>query len=329
MITDTKLRYLVEAAALGSMRAASDKLDVAVSSVSRQIAQLESELGLLLIERGRRSIKLTEAGELALQYYRESVAHREVLDSSFQALRGLRGGKIQLAIGEGFVSALSSLLQTFVTKNAGVLLSVTIASTLEVIRHVADDEAHIGLVFHAPADPRLSVRSSIPQPIKLIVHPAHPLAAASSVTLKQLADHCLCMPEVGFRIRQIVSMAETQERVSLSPRIAANSLQLLREMVKSGDYVTLLPESAVITELESGELVSIPVASSALQSTSVNVVCRLGRALPVAPAALLPLLESALKTRLRRSVERKATGVNDVRKQLRPEAAPATLVMHR
>jgi len=103
-----------------------------------------------------------------LQYYRESVAHREALDSSFQALRGLRGGKIQLAIGEGFVSALSSLLQKFVTKNAGVLLSVSTDSTLDVIRHVVDDEAHIGLVFHAPADPRLSVRCSIPQ-----THQAH------------------------------------------------------------------------------------------------------------------------------------------------------------
>jgi DNA-binding transcriptional LysR family regulator len=295
LITDAKLRYLVEAAALGSMRAASDKLNVAVSSVSRQIANLESELGLLLIERGRRSIKLTEAGELALRYYRESVAHREALDSSFQALRGLRSGNIQLAIGEGFVAVLSLLLQQFLNKNAGVSLSVTAASTLDVIRHVVDDEAHIGLVFHAPADPKLSVRCSIPQPINLIVHPAHRLAKLPSVTLKQLGDHRLCMTESGFRIRQIISMAETQERVSVSSRIVTNSLQLLREMVKSGDYVTLMPDIAAYTELGNRELVSIPVESPALQTTSVNLVTRLGRALPVAPAALLPLLERAMR----------------------------------
>ena len=62
-LTDAKLRYLAETASLGSMRAASEKLDVAVSSISRQIAQLEADIGLPLIERGRRSIKLTEAGE--------------------------------------------------------------------------------------------------------------------------------------------------------------------------------------------------------------------------------------------------------------------------
>jgi DNA-binding transcriptional LysR family regulator len=92
--------------------------------------------------------------------------------------------------------------------------------------------------------------------------------------------------------------------VSLSPRITTNSLLLLREMVKSGEYVTLLPEIAAITEIKSGELVSIPVDSSAMQSTSLNVVCRLGRALPVAPAALLPLLESALRNLLRTNADK-------------------------
>ncbi|MBW8077744.1 MAG: LysR family transcriptional regulator, partial [Gallionella sp.] len=66
ILSDAKLRYLAEAAALGSMHAASEKLDVAVSSISRQIAQLESELGLPLIERGRRALKLTQAGEMAV-----------------------------------------------------------------------------------------------------------------------------------------------------------------------------------------------------------------------------------------------------------------------
>jgi DNA-binding transcriptional LysR family regulator len=104
------------------------------------------------------------------------------------------------------------------------------------------------------------------------------------------------MTESSFRIRQIISIAETQERVSVSSRIVTNSLQLLREMVKSGDYVTLMPDIAAFSELANRELVSIPVESSALQTTSVNLVTRLGRALPVAPAALLPLLERAMRT---------------------------------
>src|SRR5579871_1853827 len=128
------------------MRSASEKLDVAVSSISRQITQLEEDLGLALIERGRRTIKLTEAGEIAIRYYRESLVQRESFTSSLQALRGLRAGQICLAAGEGFVAILSSILQDFLARHVGVLLSVNMGGTLEVVRQVREDDAHIGLV---------------------------------------------------------------------------------------------------------------------------------------------------------------------------------------
>ena len=72
---EIRLRYLYEAARLGTMRAASEELNVATSSISRQIAALEKDLGMRLIEGGRRKIKLTEAGDAAFAYYREMRAH--------------------------------------------------------------------------------------------------------------------------------------------------------------------------------------------------------------------------------------------------------------
>ena len=300
LLTDAKLRYLVEAATLGSMRAASDKLDVAVSSISRQISQLEADIGLPLIERGRRAIKLTEAGELALRYYRESVAQREALESSLHALRGLRSGRVELAVGEGFVSALSTLLQTFLARHAGVELAVRMASTLEVIRQVDEDEAHIGLVFHVPPAPKINVRFSLAQPIKLIVHPRHPLAKETSVSLRQLGAHKLCLPDPSFRIRQIIAMAEAREGVSLNSDITTNSLHLLREMVRSGNYATLMPEIGAIVELSRQQLVSVPTTSIGLQDTSINLISRLGRTLPTAPAAFLPMLEGGMRAWFRK-----------------------------
>ena len=69
---DNALSYFFEAANLGSMRLASEKIGVAVSSISRQISQLELELGTPLIERGRRSIRLTEAPGCAAIYLPEA-----------------------------------------------------------------------------------------------------------------------------------------------------------------------------------------------------------------------------------------------------------------
>lgn len=301
ILTDAKLRYLAEAAALGSMHAAGEKLDVAVSSISRQIAQLESQLGLPLIERGRRSIKLTEAGEMAVRYYRESITQRETLVSSIQALRGLRTGQVELAVGEGFVNALSALLQSFAADHPGLHISVKVAATLEVMRQVRDDEAHIGLAFHSPQDPKINVRATFAQPIRLIVRPGHPLSHRPSVTLREVVQHRLCLPEASFRIGQMVSLAVQHERVSLDAHMSTNSLHLLREMVKSGAYATLLPEIAAVTELSGGELVAVPIENAALQDTALTVICRLGRTLPSAPAAFLPVLEGGLRTWLKKT----------------------------
>jgi len=301
VFTDAKLRCLAEAAALGSMHAAAEKLDVAVSSISRQIAQLEAQAGLPLIERGRRSIKLTEAGEMAVRYYRESITQRDALVANIQALRGLHAGQIDLAVGEGFVNALSPLLQTFAEEHPEVRMSVKMSGTLEVMRQVRDDEAHIGLAFHSPPDPKINVRATFAQPIRLIVHPRHPLAGRASVTLREVVRYRLCLPEASFRIGQMINLAREHERISLDAHATTNSLHLLCEMVKSGKCATLLPEIAAVTDLSERSLVAVPIESAALQDTALVVICRLGRTLPSAPSAFLPLLEGGLRTWLKKT----------------------------
>ena len=77
LVQDRRISHFHEAARLGSVRAAADFLNVAPSAVSRQITQLEHELGMPLLERHRRGVKPTEAGERVLEYYRQRLAQQE------------------------------------------------------------------------------------------------------------------------------------------------------------------------------------------------------------------------------------------------------------
>jgi DNA-binding transcriptional LysR family regulator len=292
----TSLRYFYEAAQAGSMRAAGDKMGVAVSSISRQIAQLETEFGLPLIERGRRTIKLTQAGELAVNYYRRSLAERDVFDSQVQDLRGMRSGRIDLAMGEGFINAaFSQVLSSFLSRSPDILVSTVAARTAEVARMVVEDEVHAGLVFHVPADPKIRVKASVDQPIVLLVRPGHPLDRPEPVRLADIAAHRVCMPPEGFRIRQIIAQAEAAEGVWLKTALTANALLLLKELAKSGDCVTLLPRITAAPELIAGTLKAIPIAASALETTSINLITRLGRQLPAAALKLLTMIEASLR----------------------------------
>jgi DNA-binding transcriptional LysR family regulator len=295
-LQDLNVRYLYESARLGSMRAAADQLGVAVSSISRQISQLEAELGVALIEHGRRGVLLTEAGKLLIDYYTEQLTHRESFEARLADLKGLRTGRLSLAIGEGFVGAqLAGLVSRFVSKHQGLLLDIRVtASSSEVARLVLEDEAHLGLAFQASDDPRIRVLASVRHPLCAIMRPAHPLAKKQSVTLAELALHPMALPESSFRTRQLIKVAEVAERVFLQPSVTSNSLALLKTLLCSGDLLTLLPMLAVNEEVERGTLVAVPVHSAALEDTSVHLIGRLGRHLTPAPLRLLNSLMSYL-----------------------------------
>ena len=287
-MSDQALRYLFETSAAGSMRAASDKLNVAVSSISRQIAQLEAEYGLPLIERGRRTIKLTEAGRLAVDYFRDQQADREAFLLQLRDLRGIRSGKIDLAIGEGFLgNAFTALVTEFRKRNPQIKIGVITASTAEIVRSVLDDEAHFGLVFQLPSEPKIMLRSSAAQPLMAIMSPSHALAGRPNLTLRELAEQELCLLPKEFRIRQILSVAEAREHVFLEPSIVTNSIFIMRESARAGGTITILPQIAVWAELNEGSLICVPLADESIESTAIGLISRRGRQLEGAPMRLL------------------------------------------
>ena len=296
-LQDFNIRYLYEAAKLGSMRAAADKLGVAVSSVSRQISQLETEVGIALIEHGRRTIRLTDAGALLVEHHAEQLRLNEAFEAKLSDVKGLRTGRIELAIGEGFIGQpLSSLLTRFNAKHPGLLINVHMSvSSNEVARLVAEDDAHLGLVFQTSDDPRIRVLAQVRQPLCAIMKADHPLAHHKLLKLSDLAPHRLCLPESSLRTRQLLQAAELHERVSLTPSITSNSITLLKDLLLSGEFFTLLAELAVKKEVDSRLFVAIPVDSTALQDASVQLICRWGRRLPPAPLRMMKALVAYLE----------------------------------
>ncbi|WP_341522687.1 LysR family transcriptional regulator [Pseudomonas sp. G.S.17] len=287
LVQDRRILYFFEAVRLGSVRGAADFLDVAPSAVSRQIAQLEHELGTPLLERHRRGVKPTEAGEKVLGYYRQRLSQQEVLLESLQALRGLQSGSVILAIGEGFIDGLAEPLAKFSTLYPKVELQVNVCGTNEVIRQVVEDEAHIGLVFNPPTDPKIRSHAHQKQPVCVAVSPDHPLAQTPGLLpLKGLDTYRLGLLGVSYGIRQILTQAEQQSGVSLIPTLTCNTFAMLKRFAMQGG-VTLLPTFVMVDELESGKLLALPLESEVFSNSQVHLISRLGRQLSVGSSRLL------------------------------------------
>ena len=300
MISDNRLRYLYESARLGTMRAASEKLEVATSSVSRQIAKLEKELDIALIEKGRHRIKLTEAGEAAYEYYRNKISLEEDLLSKIGELKNMLSGNIYLALGTVFISQqFSDILQTFANKYPDIDIHILTDTTPTLLQHVQQDEAHFGLVFAPPPAPDIRIRLTLPTSLKVIVRSTNPLSDKKIIRLSDIANEKIGMLEEGYRIRQIIRNAEQEEGTYLKSSMTTNYISLLTDFVIRGRGIAILPEIVVQSELMSGELKAIPTNSRILNATETHLITRVGRQLPIAAHRLLISVESFLKDMIR------------------------------
>lgn len=297
-INGKRLYYLYEAVTMGTIRAAADKLNIAPSAISRQISLLEEELACTLIERHRKGITPTEAGSIVLQFYRESVSAEEACISKLQALSGLQLGHIKLAVGDGFVGDLMlGPLPKFSRLYPELTFSISVGGSNEVIRQVEEDEAHIGLLFHPSSHPRIRSQAVSYQPICIIVAPNHPLANRNEpVQLKELLEYPVGLAESRFGVRQLLAMAEFQQKVRFNPILTTDSVAVLKDFARSNMGFTFLPYFVVSKEVKDGHLLAIPIDNTLLASGEAHIVTRLGRHLSQGPHELLQHLKSWMRS---------------------------------
>src|SRR5271166_3453615 len=97
MLSVPRLRVLREVAYRGSISAAAEALSYSQSAVSQQIATLESETGMALLERHPRGVTLTAAGQTLIGHAEGILARLDAAEASLAAIAGLRGGRLRMA----------------------------------------------------------------------------------------------------------------------------------------------------------------------------------------------------------------------------------------
>lgn len=290
------LKYFNAVAKLGSIRKAADRLHVAPSAVSRQIAQLEHELDTVLFERSKSGVRLTAAGEVLARQSHRIFRDLDRARAGIDDLRGLRRGEVSLWVIEGFVTGLlPSILAEFQRRYPAVAFKVQTASTDRITEALLEDEADIGITFNASPRAEIETIAEFPEPISCLVAGDHKYAGRKSLTLEEICKEPLALPDHSFGIRQ--SFERTVARHKLVPRVlvTTNSLELTNTMAVTGQFIAFKPALAVITQLGSGQLRAIPVADAELASARSSISVHRDRPLSHAAQEFLKLLTTAIR----------------------------------
>ena len=242
------LRYFVAVAEELHFGRAAKRVHVSQPSLSAQIASLEDELGVRLLNRTKRRVWLTEAGAVFLEE-----ARRLLLQSEYAVREARRAAEGYVGrLGVGFVpSAVHKVFERFLTPFGERFPDVEVTphemNTSVQVEALRSGWTQVGFLRlpsgHARED--LEVRDVLQEPVVVCLSSSHPLSALRRVPLESLAEEPFVMPsrerEPGFN-EQIVRICESAGFV---PRVVKETTELHVGMglTAAGAGLVLMPES--------------------------------------------------------------------------------------
>src|SRR5438132_5602873 len=194
MLNVGRLRVLKEVAYRGSFSAAADALSYTQSAVSQQVAALEAETGLALVERHPRGVTLTAAGQTLVVHAEGILARLEAADAALSSIAGLRGGRVRMA---SFPTAGATLMPlaiaTFRAAYPDVALTLAEGEPEEIAPRLRAGEFDLALLFEFPgarerASTGLRTHALLEDPMDVALPADHPLADSPDLTLADLHD---------------------------------------------------------------------------------------------------------------------------------------------
>lgn len=285
------LGYFLAVVEAGSVTSGARRMHVAQPTLSHALARLEQELGERLLERKARTpLRLTDAGELVAQHARQALSAITSLKDELAALRGQLAGALRIAAIQSLsATILPRALAQLSLKYPGVKPSVRTLAAESIARAVASGRADVGLVAGAPRSALrgLSVQLLFEEPLVALVRRSDPLARAKRLRMARLAERELVLVPDGTFLSDIIHAA--CEKAGFSPRVRLTlaSAEALRETVRAGLGLTLLPRGYVNSH--DRDLVALPLTHPTPQREVLLVRRQAGQL--ATPRAVLALLE--------------------------------------
>ncbi|WAI81534.1 MULTISPECIES: LysR family transcriptional regulator [Achromobacter] len=295
VLQEMAVRYFLEVARCGSVSVAAEKLDVAPSAVSRQIARLERELGTLLFERRSRGMTLNAAGELLAAHAKRAQQDVERVSGEIMGLRGLRQGLVRVVCTEGFVhDVVPAAIAEFRKQYAGIRFTLEVCSQREVPARVRDGAADIGITLGLTSHRDMQVELRMPAPVRAVVAVDHPLACRADVSLAQLMAYPLALPEADSTLRQLIDISCSRQQLQCEPVFSSRSVDALVAFAGAGGGVAFCGELAIRYRLRGKQVVAVPLRDREMNERHFEVQTLAGRVLPEAVKAFIASLRTQL-----------------------------------
>jgi DNA-binding transcriptional LysR family regulator len=296
MLNVGRLRVLREVAEQGSFSAAAEALSYTQSAVSQQIAALEAQTGMALLERLPRGVRLTGAGRTLVAHTEGILAQLEAAEEELAALAGLRGGQLRMASFPTAGAALMPVaIAAFRDSYPEVELTLAEGEPQEIAPRLRAGEFDLALLFEfGRAEEDLKRVELLEDPMHLALPRGHRLAGRRTLRLGDLRGEAWVQTSASSPCARHV--VRSCHAAGFEPNVAFESddYQTVQGLVAAGVGVALIPELALAVVREDivvRALSPTPPARSVIAALPGRVGAK-ARMIPAA-SAMLRILEEA------------------------------------
>jgi DNA-binding transcriptional LysR family regulator len=256
------------------------------SAVSQTIGKLEDSLGEKVFERSSRDGTLTAAGKVLLEYAEELLNLRERAQDAVGELRSLHEGKLTVAANEFTSMCLLPTLHLYHRMHPSIKIQVQRSLSGDVSRQILSHQVEFGALSFKPEDDQLSSTIFYRDDLVFVVYPGHSLASAENVSIHDLGAESFVAHNVPSQLRIKVIEAFKKNRTTLHMDVELPTLSSIKDFVRMGNGVALVPRMSVEGELQRGELVAVSVDELRMERT-LRLVTRKGATLSHAGVAFM------------------------------------------
>jgi DNA-binding transcriptional LysR family regulator len=243
---------------LRSFSRTAEALYLTQPTVSGHIKNLETELGIKLLDRLGRRVIPTGEGEVLFRRGQQILALRDELRQELGEISGNVKGLLKIG-GSTIPGAyiLPSLIGKFRTRHPSIAIQLIIADTAKVAEAVLSGDLSLGVVGARIADPRLETHTFVKDELVVVVPSGHPWAKRKNIPVEALKGVPFILREEGSGTQRIMEERLEKAGFSLSDLNTVaimGSSDAVRQSVKAGLGVSILSIRAVQEDVESGRL---------------------------------------------------------------------------
>lgn len=275
------IKYFLAVAEDLHFRKAAERLYISQPGLSRQIKQMEDELGVLLFERHNRKVELTIAGKFLKEELTRNLKNLDNIFTHAKRLNDGLGGDLKLGyVGSAMSQIIPNLLLEFEKFNQDIVVSLKEMENQKQIESLISHDIDLGFVRLDRVPRGINIKPILKEPFCIVLPNNHHINRSSFKSVSQLKDEPFILFDSEYSASYFEKVMQIFDDAGFVPNVSHNTIHAtsIYKLVENGFGVSIVPKSLVpnfYQKLKFIELEDTP------QRTTLSVVWNKGSVNPV------------------------------------------------